>query len=221
MTLRRRDINEAMVWYMPEFYEEFAEVQAEITAEATEIGDLFGQIRDVHSQFYVDTATWGIPVWEREVGITSDNSRPLSRRRTEIKSRLRGFGALTSEKLTEIINAYDESIGYSVDDPAYTITFTFPAGIVRKETTYFSVADFRVGYSPAEFVDEAAVNMTEFQKDLRKLMPAHFAIDFAVTENTAEVEVTSELRALQQQYRSVSEFNVGDAFVTNSEEVAL
>ncbi|RSL28990.1 DUF2313 domain-containing protein [Salibacterium salarium] len=221
MTLRNRDINEVMRRYMPEFYEEFPQIQEEIAAESTELTDLFSQIRDVLAQFYVDRATWGIPIWEREVGITPDNSRPLSRRRTEIKSRLRGFGVITHAKLDDILDNYDESIGYAVDNPQYEVTFTFPIEVAAKEVEHYSVADFRVGYRLTEYINEPPVNMAEFQEELRKLLPAHLAMSISVVSPENTIEFVDDPSAIVTEYRTVDEFKVGVAAAKDIQEVGI
>ncbi|MDD2217944.1 MAG: DUF2313 domain-containing protein, partial [Eubacteriales bacterium] len=63
-------------------------------------------IEDLENQLFVDTATWGLDVWERELGIYTDLSKPLLERREFIKSRLRGIGTCSIEMIENTALAY-------------------------------------------------------------------------------------------------------------------
>ena len=60
---------------------------------------------DVIDQFYVSTATWGLSAWERVVGITTDESQTLEKRRTEIVSRMMGAGTATPAMISAVVES--------------------------------------------------------------------------------------------------------------------
>ena len=58
--------------YIPKYYEDIREARAIIDTDADSISGLIVNIDDVLAQFHVDTATWGLEIWERFVGLPSN-----------------------------------------------------------------------------------------------------------------------------------------------------
>lgn len=54
-------------------------------------------LEDVIDQFFVDTATWGLRLWEQQVGIQTDTSLSQAARRSAIKQKLVASGNTTAE----------------------------------------------------------------------------------------------------------------------------
>src|SRR5690625_4208947 len=50
------------------------------------------RINDLRLQLSIDTATWGLEIYEKELGIITDRSKTHVERRSVIKSKLRGQG---------------------------------------------------------------------------------------------------------------------------------
>lgn len=70
-------------------------------------------LEDVISQFFVDTATWGLSLWEYQVGIKTDLSLSEDARRAAIKKSLVASGNTTAEMiagLAESITGYKAEI---------------------------------------------------------------------------------------------------------------
>ena len=84
------------------------------TADVSELervlGEQAGALRvsesDTLAQLWVDTATWGLDLWEQWVGLPSDRTRPYSYRRSRIKAKLRGQGATTAEMLRSVVASF-------------------------------------------------------------------------------------------------------------------
>jgi hypothetical protein len=82
------------------------------------------KIADLKLQLSVDTATWGLSIYESDYGIKVNESKPLADRRALIKSRMRGSGTVTSTLLKTVALAFT---GGQIDvgfDGKINITFT-------------------------------------------------------------------------------------------------
>lgn len=68
---------------------------------------------DVMDQFFVETATWGLDLWEQQVGIETDHSLSQADRRAAIKQSLVASGNTTAEmvrQLAEAITGYEARV---------------------------------------------------------------------------------------------------------------
>ncbi|WP_338113279.1 putative phage tail protein [Paenibacillus artemisiicola] len=65
------------------------ELCASIGGEADQIDTSF---TDFEAQLNIDTATWGLVIYEKDLGIKTDLSKSLLDRRSVIKSKMRGAG---------------------------------------------------------------------------------------------------------------------------------
>lgn len=73
---------------------------------------------DVMDQFFVETATWGLDLWERQVGIETDRGLSHESRRAAIKQKLVASGQTTSEmvrQLAETITGYEARVHINQD----------------------------------------------------------------------------------------------------------
>lgn len=180
-----REIDRAMFDYLPRYYEDIRESRAIVNAQAIAYTQFNTDIADLLNQFYLDTCTWGLPYWERLVGmvdrlnltvwdaliqrgimfndvegITWDSFENAfvpdeEARRSEIKARMRGFGTITKEKLAEICSA-------------------FAGGAVNVTQT---PANYLI---TIQFVDTAGVptSVDTLQAVVRELLPAHLAVEY-------------------------------------------
>ena len=171
--------------YVPKYYQDIREARAIIDAGSGSIDELNVAIDDVLDQFYVDTATWGLDIWERIVGLPSmatysvwssmekksvifdllelktwdtierSYGASIDDRRAAIKSRLRGTGTVTKDMLKSVCASYT---GGTVD--------------IIENSSAFTVQ--------IVFTDIAGVpsNMDALQAVVRDIMPAHLAIEY-------------------------------------------
>lgn len=82
-------------------------------------------LEDVMAQFFVDTATWGLALWEQQVGIETDNSLSLAARRAAIRQKLVAGGNTTSEMirtLAETLTGYEAKVEVN-DDYSFSLSF--------------------------------------------------------------------------------------------------
>ncbi|ERT59347.1 putative phage tail protein [Megasphaera vaginalis (ex Srinivasan et al. 2021)] len=70
-------------------------------------------IVDVLQQFFVETATWGLGLWERYLGIAINDDDTIGIRRDRIMLKLCGTGTSTLSAMEKIVNTYGS--GYIVE----------------------------------------------------------------------------------------------------------
>ena len=69
-----------------------------------EIDDVKTICEDIFDQIFVDRATWGLPIWEKEYGITPLPDQTIEQRRTQI-SQMRIKRPLNPKRFEKIIEA--------------------------------------------------------------------------------------------------------------------
>lgn len=98
--------SERMLGYLP-VYERGSKVfQSVINVEAEEIDSKALDIEDFFKQLSIDTATWGLAIYEDELGIKADIDKSYEERRSLIKSKYRGIGKFDKALLESITGAY-------------------------------------------------------------------------------------------------------------------
>ena len=107
--------------------EDLAEIYYQDSPQVSELervlGEQAGALRvsesDTLAQLWIDTATWGLDLWEQWAGLPVDRTRPYSYRRGRIKAKLRGQGATTAEMLRSVVASfgYDVSLVSVVEHP--------------------------------------------------------------------------------------------------------
>ena len=127
---------------------------------------------DTLDQLWVDTATWGLSLWEAWVGLPMDGTGPNSARRSKILSRLRGQGTTTAAKIAAVVAA-----------------FGFDAGQVRVEEAPEDYA-FQVVLSGLAAPLEAA-DAAEIQAAVDEIKPAHlsWSLAYEMAELSAAVRL--------------------------------
>lgn len=91
---------------IPERLRKIPELMAVIEAEEPEAQAAYDATVDFLAQLNVDTATWGLALWEFEYGIQTDLTKPLDARRTALKAKMRGAATTTAAQIRRIVNAY-------------------------------------------------------------------------------------------------------------------
>lgn len=95
--------------YLPP-YERKSEVFKEVmNAEQIEFNKLGLDLEDLNKQFFVDTATWGLAIYEKELGLPIRPNKSLEERRSIIKAKWRGTGKVDAEMIKAIVEAFTKS----------------------------------------------------------------------------------------------------------------
>lgn len=71
-----------------------------------QIDELELSIKEITKQNFLDSATWGVDIFENELGLKHVKSKPLEDRRTVISAKWRGIGTLTLELIKRTVDAY-------------------------------------------------------------------------------------------------------------------
>lgn len=85
---------------------------------------LESKLFDLYNQYFIDTATWGLDIWEKQLGIKIDYNRSLENRRSLIKAKLRGEGKVDSVKIKSVVDSWTNG-NVDVELISGTIKITF------------------------------------------------------------------------------------------------
>ncbi|HBV95630.1 MAG: phage portal protein [Peptococcaceae bacterium BICA1-7] len=155
------DSGRAMLSYLPRYYETSRVMGSILQAQGTEMDKFHQALDETLDQFYVNTATWGLDTWEKELGLSSYAGKPDDQRRSRIISRLRGVGTTT----VSLIKNVAESYVYS----AVEVT----------------VSPAQYGFT-VKFVDTRGVppNLEDLQAAVEEIKPAHLTVMYQFTYTT-------------------------------------
>lgn len=134
-------------------YERQSKVFQEILqAEQIEFNKLNVDIVDLEKQLNIDTATWGLTVYEKELGIETDLNKPLGERRSVIKSKWRGTGKVDRLLIKTAVDAFTNGQVEVTFDGSINVQFTSVLGIppniddAKKAVENIAPAHLRVAY---------------------------------------------------------------------------
>ena len=82
------------------------------------------KIIDFAKQFHPQTATWGLSVWEEELGLATDVSVDLEIRRARVMAKLLGSSPMTVANTNRLVNLFTD------DGKAYVVELSEP-GIIK------------------------------------------------------------------------------------------
>lgn len=139
---------------IPERLRKIPELMAVIGAEEPEAQAAYDAAVDFLAQLNVDTATWGLNLWEFEYGIQTDASKSLDARRTALKAKMRGAATTTAAQIRRIVNAYTGNDSCEVTE--------YPR-------------EYLVGVSYTLDLDKQD-RVEDCRKSLREALPAHLGL---------------------------------------------
>lgn len=143
--------------YVPLFIADVKTFDEIYNSQGREFGTLNKKIDDLKAQFNIDTATWALDIYEKELGIVIDYTKPLDYRRSVIKSKDRGSGKLNSMMIKLVCDAFtngDVEVSY---DGIIHIKFASVKGIPP--------------------------NMDDLKKAVEQIKPAYLLLDYLYTYN--------------------------------------
>lgn len=172
--------------FVPSYYQRNG-IVGNILARQSDLWDrLTRDFLDFEAQCTVQTATWGLFLWEKDCGMPIDLQLPLEERRARVFAKRRGYGSITKASL----EAFGESFtGGKITVSLLPNTFT----VVLKYASQVGIPSYQ----------------TSFEVALRELIPAHLAISFAYNYLLIQqVEKTLTITQLNQtQLSSFSPFS--------------
>ncbi|MGG0702969.1 putative phage tail protein [Bacillus inaquosorum] len=95
-----------MVEDAPSYYEDAETFHAIQDAKAQEYDLILEKMEDLQLQLNPATATWGLKYYEKELGIASDENKPLGERRSNVLSKRRGFGNFNAKLIKTVARSY-------------------------------------------------------------------------------------------------------------------
>lgn len=141
--------------YLPHYYGDSVIVGNVLDRDKAELDTLNRDVADVLAQFFIDTATWGLTYWERELGLVTDETKPIEQRRAVVRSKLRGIGTVTVELIKNVALAYENGeVAVTEDNANYTIVVQFISAL--------GVPD----------------SIGDIQNAIREIIPAHMGISY-------------------------------------------
>ena len=157
---------------VPIRYRKNAQTAALLDALALSTEQLTALVEDVKAQFFIDAATWSLPCWEYQAGITPPGSATDKERRQAIKDKLLVGGNTNAETICAIATAMT---GYKArvklnDNYSFTLEF------LGEEDGFFEM------------------DMTRLRSTVELISPAHlrFLIAAMTWERLEAVDMTWE-----------------------------
>lgn len=95
-----------MLAYLPPYERNSKVFQEILQTEEIEFDNLNLDIEDLEKQLNIDTATWGLSIYEKELGIKTNLTKSLDERRSVIKSKWRGTGKVDKALIKTVVDAY-------------------------------------------------------------------------------------------------------------------
>jgi len=125
---------------------------------AKELGKLYYYLKDLINQLFINTATWGLSIYEKQFGLQTNMGLSYEERREIIKAKLKGRGTTTKQMIKDTAEAFS---GGEVDVIEYP------------EESKFIVKFIGVKGIPR--------NMQGFIDMLETIKPAHLAYEIMYT----------------------------------------
>lgn len=109
-------------------------------------------IVDIEKQLSIDTATWALTIYEQELGIKTELTKPLEERRSVIKSKLRGTGKVDAKLIEIVAEAYSNGEVAVSFNGTITVTFIGTRGIPPNiKDLERAIDDIRPAHLPFQF----------------------------------------------------------------------
>lgn len=147
--------------YLPEFLSKDPRFAAVNIADNTEHERLKAAVADIINQLFVNTATWGLDLWEEFCGLQTDLGDAYVQRRARVLDFLNANQVSTLEFITYLVNRYvADKTGIVVDHPEnYSLDIFLP--------------------------DNKITSFEDLEKALRIFVPAHIAWRYLVYVNVS------------------------------------
>lgn len=146
--------------HLPEYYYKSEVTKNGLYSQSYEVGKFLVTMEEVEKQLYIDSATWGLDVWEKAYNLTPGVNDTYTDRREVIKAKIRGQGTTTKQMLKNTAEAFS---GGEVEITEHSAEY------------YFSIKFVGVKGIPQ--------NMAGFLNMMEDIKPAHlgYEIDYSYT----------------------------------------
>ncbi|AIY79865.1 DUF2313 domain-containing protein [Clostridium botulinum] len=122
-------------------------------------------IQDLINQCFIETATWGLDTWEKELGIQNNINYSYAIRRSRILAKLKGQGTTTIEAIKNICKSFVEDVEVIEHNPQYYFQINllshsgFPSGF---DTLYDSIREVKPSHLGVSYILRA-ITETDFR----------------------------------------------------------
>ena len=144
--------------YLPSFYHNSDVIKSFMESNSIEVDTLKAYIEDLSKNLYVKTATWGLDLFEEELGLVTDKSISYEERRERILAKKRGNGTTTKAMIKNTAEAFsggEVEVIENFSDYSFIVKFVGVKGIPK--------------------------NLTLFKKMIEEIKPAHLNYELAFT----------------------------------------
>lgn len=145
----------------PSFWRQSRETLVVWEALGSETDALRADLRGLLDQCNVQTATWGLDLWEKQLGLPTEAGKDLSYRRSRILSKLRGTGTVTVAMIENVAESYVNGEVEIIENPA---------------SYHFDVKFVGIRGIPP--------NMEDLTAALEEIKPAHLTYAYIYVYNT-------------------------------------
>lgn len=143
---------------LPSFYHNSDIIKAFMESNSVEVDTLKAYMDDLIKNLYVKTATWGLDLFEEELGLTTDKSISYEERRERILAKKRGNGTTTKAMIKNTAEAFsggEVEVIENFNDYSFVVKFVGVKGIPK--------------------------NLALFKKMIEEIKPAHLNYELAFT----------------------------------------
>ena len=144
--------------YLPSFYHNSDVIKTFMESNSIEVDTLKAYIEDLSKNLYVKTATWGLDLFEEELGLATDKSISYEERRERILAKKRGNGTTTKAMIKNTAEAFsggEVEVIENFNDYSFVVKFVGVKGIPK--------------------------NLTLFKNMIEEIKPAHLNYELAFT----------------------------------------
>ena len=160
--------------YIPNYLSSTQTFSELFNSEGIELDRLNAIIDDVKVQLDLSTSTWGLDIYEKDLGIVTDYTKDLDYRRSVIKSKSRGSGKLDATMIKLVCDSFSNG----------DVQVTFDGTIHVKFTS----------------VEGLPPNMDDLQKAVNEIKPAYLLLNYLYSYLLiGEIDLVMTLEQLEQQ----------------------
>lgn len=96
--------------YLPNYYKESKHFGEITKVEDKEFDRIYNNIEDLNKQFLIETATWGLAIYEKVYGLPVKPNLSLDKRRSIIIAKMRGIGKVDNLMIKAIVEAFTDNV---------------------------------------------------------------------------------------------------------------
>lgn len=128
--MRQEEIN--ILRYLPEFLQKSYTFKTVADAHSAEHKIQFNRLEDLFKQLFVESATWGLTLWEKELFLPVDETDSYENRRQRIWNKLRSKQTSTLQFMTDLLNRYVSTADGTITEKYadYALEYSIPDGTV-------------------------------------------------------------------------------------------